>query len=595
MSAAPKPTSPSPEEEGAPRAVLYLRVSTKEQAQGGTGTEGFSIPTQRLVARQKAESLSAVVVQEFVDAGESARSADRPGLQAMLDYIKTERVDFVIVHKIDRLARNRVDDLQITLAFDAAGARLVSCSEDIDNRTPSGKLTHGVMALIAEWYSSNLSSEVKTKTLEKVRQGGTPFKAPIGYRNVRVVERGRETRTVEVDVERAPLVQWAFEAYGSGNWSIRALTAALEDLGLTTTGSKHYAEKPLPISTVNRILRNHYYIGTVHWQGVDYPGSHPKLISRELFDKVQQTLEARSVAGERDRLHNHYLKGSIWCGQCGSRLIVSHAKNRHGTVYPYFLCIGRHQKRTDCTQRSMPVALVEAHVADHWRTIELRKSEIDALRGDLDEALASARSTLDRDMRRARRERQRLSEEQAKLLRAYYDDALPLELMKQEQARLERALQQADQRIETGAAAVDEVSANLGRCLDLMSDCHATYASAADSVRRHMNQAIFRKLYIDEEGIVRHELEEPFATLHDPQLRDTADLGEPTAEQPQWLTNGSWWQGSNDEIEHAGRTQFVRMIDGTCIRRADKGLNRTGLNESYVVPPAGLEPALGRV
>ena len=62
--------------------------------------------------------------------------------------------------------------------------QLVSCSEHIDS-SPAGKLTHGLMALIAEWYSSNLSQEVKTKTMEKVRQGGTVNKVPIGYLNVR--------------------------------------------------------------------------------------------------------------------------------------------------------------------------------------------------------------------------------------------------------------------------------------------------------------------------------------------------------------------------------------------------------------------------
>src|SRR5271165_1492135 len=67
-------------------AVCYLRVSTKEQAEMGGHAEGFSIPAQRLAANRQAESLEAVIVEEFVDAGESARSADRPELQRMLAY-----------------------------------------------------------------------------------------------------------------------------------------------------------------------------------------------------------------------------------------------------------------------------------------------------------------------------------------------------------------------------------------------------------------------------------------------------------------------------------------------------------------------------
>src|SRR5215217_3377570 len=93
-----------------PTAVLYLRVSTKEQAQRGGEAEGFSIPAQRDACVRKAEGLGARVVEEFIDAGESARSADRPELQRLLAYVAAEAVEFVIVHKVDRLARNRYDD-----------------------------------------------------------------------------------------------------------------------------------------------------------------------------------------------------------------------------------------------------------------------------------------------------------------------------------------------------------------------------------------------------------------------------------------------------------------------------------------------------
>lgn len=96
--------------EGRVTAVTYQRVSTKEQATTGGRDEGFSIPAQREANRRKAESLGAQVVAEFVDAGESARSAKRPGLQQLLDYIATHQVTYCIVHKVDRLARNRLDE-----------------------------------------------------------------------------------------------------------------------------------------------------------------------------------------------------------------------------------------------------------------------------------------------------------------------------------------------------------------------------------------------------------------------------------------------------------------------------------------------------
>nr|WP_223149125.1 recombinase family protein [Changpingibacter yushuensis] len=154
-------------------AVTYQRVSTKEQAAKGGRDEGFSIPAQREANSRKAEALGARVVAEFVDAGESARSADRPDLKRMLDYITSHQVTYCIVHKVDRLARNRLDDVHIHQALLAAGVTLVSATENIDE-TPSGMLLHGIMSSIAEFYSKNLATEVTKGLAQKIATGGTP-------------------------------------------------------------------------------------------------------------------------------------------------------------------------------------------------------------------------------------------------------------------------------------------------------------------------------------------------------------------------------------------------------------------------------------
>ena len=147
------------EEAPALTAVTYQRVSTKEQASKGGRDEGFSIPAQREANSRKAEALGARIVAEFVDAGESARSADRPDLKRMLDYIASHQVTYCIAHKVDRLARNRLDDVEIHRALLDAGVTLVSATENIDE-TPSGMLLHGIMSSIAEFYSKNLDTEV---------------------------------------------------------------------------------------------------------------------------------------------------------------------------------------------------------------------------------------------------------------------------------------------------------------------------------------------------------------------------------------------------------------------------------------------------
>ena len=137
-------------------ALLYLRVSTSRQAHKGGEAEGYSIPAQRSACTAKAAALGAVVEGEFVDAGASARSADRDGLQALLARLSDKTlppVSYVIVHKLDRLARDRADDVALLLAIRSAGAQLVSVSEQIDE-TPSGMLLHGIMAPTAAFHRS---------------------------------------------------------------------------------------------------------------------------------------------------------------------------------------------------------------------------------------------------------------------------------------------------------------------------------------------------------------------------------------------------------------------------------------------------------
>ncbi len=309
-------------ENGTARAVLYLRVSTREQAQRDGDPEGYSIPAQREACKRKAIALGAAVVEEFADRGESARSSQRPQLQALLTYVRDNPVEYVIVHKVDRLARNRADDVEITLAIRAAGATLISCSENIDE-TPSGLLLHGIMSSIAEFYSRNLANEVIKGSVQKAKSGGTVGKAPLGYLNVRRLENGREVRTVELDPIRAPLIKWAFENYATGSWSLNRLLAELTRRGLESTSSARTSTQPLQRSHLHKLLRHPYYKGIVRYRGVEYPGRHEPLVTPETWQRVQNILSAHNQSGEKQRVHHHYLKGSVrrprFTGHCGGQ------------------------------------------------------------------------------------------------------------------------------------------------------------------------------------------------------------------------------------------------------------------------------------
>ncbi len=503
-------------------AVSYLRVSTKEQAERGGRDEGFSIPAQREATMRKARDLDAVVVEEFVDAGESARKADRPELLRMIEYVKQNRVAYCIVHKIDRLARNRADDVTIHLALKQAGVMLVSATENIDE-TPSGMLVHGIMSTIAEFYSRNLANEVSKGMTQKAKAGGTNGKAPLGYLNVtKRDELGREMRVVEPDPDRARLVTWAFEAYATGNYSTITLREELIDRGLTTTPTPKRPAREPALSTIHRMLTNPYYKGQVSFRGASYDGLHEPLVATEVWYRVQAVLDAHQVSGEKTQAHDHYLKGTVYCGECGSRLILSNARSRQGVIYPYFICAGRHSKRTNCQRKAMFVPDVEAAVEDYYQHIQIPPHIVEALRQLIGAEFDRLHETSRRERGTYLVERQDLNDRRTKLLHAHLEGAVPLDLMKQEQDKIARRMVFLDAQIDASDIEYDQAKAHLDDCLKLAGDCHTLYTSIDDSLRRIANQAFFDKLYVQDDDHIDAQPGEPFTILFDPDVQQLA-------------------------------------------------------------------------
>jgi site-specific DNA recombinase len=563
-------------------AVIYLRVSSKEQAQKGGETEGYSIPAQREGCKRKAVSLDAVVVEEFVERGESAKTADRPELQRMLTYVAEHRIKYVIVHKVDRLARNRADDVAINMAIRQAGAELVSVSENID-QTPSGLLLHGIMSSIAEFYSRNLANEVMKGTMQKAKNGGTPGRAPTGYLNVRCMVEGREARTIEIDPVRGPLMRWAFETYATGEWTIRRLLAELTARGLTTAPGRQKSGRPLGVSHLHTLLRNPYYMGMVRYRGAVYAGRHEPLVTPEIWHEVQKVLAAKYLTGEKDREHPHYLKGSIYCGQCGARLIVNHAKGNGGT-YPYFVCGGRQRDPSSCKQRAVRIELVEAAIIAYYGTVQLPADEVERLRTFLGQELDTLRSESERERGVQERRLRKFQGEREKLLQAHYADAIPLELLKSEQDRLTTAIAGAEGRLAAIAADFKTAETNLHRALARAGDCQGAYREAKDRMRRQFNLAFFKRLIISDEGTVSGELAEPWDVILGDELRRAVAVREA--------------ESLSDAIEQAERNKKRHprepelALVGATDAAPDEG---DGWSPNILVRPSGLEPPRGKL
>ena len=517
------------------RAVSYLRVSTREQAQRGGAAEGFSIPAQREANKKKAMALGALIVKEFVDRGESARSANRPELQKMLHYLQDAGdIDYVIVHKLDRLARNRADDVDINRILDQTGTRLISTTENID-QTPGGILLHGIMSSIAEFYSRNLASEVVKGLSQKARAGGTIGRAPLGYLNKQGRDnQGREARWVDIDPVRGPLITQAFTEYATDRWTLSTLTSHLTAQGLTTLPTPNRPSHPLGHNKLLAILRNPYYRGIVTYQGVQYPGKHQPLIDDATWNRVQTVLNQHRH-GERQRIHNHHLKTTIRCGQCGGRLIIHNAKARNGQIYPYFVCSYRQRHRDQCSFKAVLIDEVDIAIADLYHHIHITPEDRQAiekyLRLELDHIYARQHTHTQQLTTQARK----LKTQQAKLLEAHYADAIPLDLLKTEQARLTRELDQITRELATLTADRERVEQHLGEALALLEHCHHLYThpNTPPSLKKLLNTIFFTEILINPDdntptGTPQRPIHPtprpPFDQLTNPTLRHHAGI-----------------------------------------------------------------------
>lgn len=496
------------------RAVSYVRVSTLDQARRGSEPEELSIPAQREANRRRALEMGALVVAEFVERGRSGRSIERPELQRMLEHIQDRPVDFVIVHKIDRLARNRADDAAITRTIQNAGAYLVSTTEAIST-TPSGRLLHGIMASIAEFYSQNLAAEVMKGMRQKAIQGGTPGRAPLGYLNECRFDGGREVRAITIDPERAEHVVWAFHAYATGEWSVTRLAAELEARGLTTRPGPNTPAGPLTVNGLHRLLRRPYYKGVIVHNGVEHPGRHDPLIDPVTWATVQDILTSRRN-GERSRQHDHYLKGTVFCIECGRRLLVQHTRTGRGHYYENYVC---HRRReATCQQRKvLPIADVEQRVEDLYRTIELNPGQRERVEQIVLAKLHRRQAVNDQRLEVIAVETETVEANQAKLPEAYYADAIDREVFRTHQRRLnteETNLVREKARLESENA---EIRQRVCDALDLLQDVHATYLNAPVTVRKQLNQAIFAGTFLGPEpGQIRAELNDPFTSITQP-------------------------------------------------------------------------------
>lgn len=478
-------------------AALYVRVSSTGQLGRDGDEDGYSIPAQVKACEAEAASRGARVIKAYVERAESAKSDDRPVLQQMLKELPTLGVKYLIVHKVDRLARNRLDDATLYQRLVGMGIKLVSASENIDE-TPAGGLMHGMLATFAEYYSNNLATEIMKGLRRKHEQGGTPHKPPIGYLSKRELIGGQDIRSVIVDEERAPLVRRAFSLYATGEWTLHKLAAYLEAEGLRSRGTRRYPERPLSNSRIHALLHNPYYMGVVVWNGQRYPGKHEPLVDQDTFDRVQMLLAGARVGGERPQKHEHYLRGSVFCDECLGRLLYGRHRGRSGRHYEYFCCNNRAvRRRGQCSSGHFSVEVTEEHIIEQvWATVFIPPEVQQQIREELRHELAERTGVIEREAERHERTLAQIEAKQEKLIQLYYQDLVAEKVFQAEQDKLKAERRAADHLRTTAAAQLGDIEQSLELALSRVDRSQEVYQDGTALERRVMNIAIFERIEV---------------------------------------------------------------------------------------------------
>jgi site-specific DNA recombinase len=524
------------------RAFAYLRVSSDGQVNTGYSRDGLSIDSQRAEAERKAAQLDAEIVRVFLDPGKSAfvDLHKRTDFLEMLEELKrcneyeATRVDYVIIWASDRWARNTIEHFQAHDMVKATGARLVSITEPmIGEDTPESFYFEGMKAVQNQYDSMRTGRAVKGGLYRKAMAGGSYGGRRMGYiRTIEQLPDGRQIGGIAPDPERHAFVTCAFKLYDSGEYSIPQLCHELYHLGLRSVPDKRYPSGKVGTSAMQRLLRNPYYAGLiVYKRGTKdeqvVEGRHPALIDRDTFDRVQARLDEKRMAGEFPRVRQHYLRGSVFCGDCGQRLTYGVSTGKNGRGYPYFFCSAR-VNGTKCAQRTnMRPELIEQAIERYYRErpIQLNAQQVQRRTEAIEALVAISQQTVVQVQQAKAELIAKLQVQQVRLIRLHAEegDDISGDAFRDERLRMQTEIRAAEKSLAETEQRLQLDADMLRMALELAEDVAEVYTNAGEQTKRGYNQAFFSKLYVtpewgDGQGkmvvqITRAELTEPYAAL----------------------------------------------------------------------------------
>jgi site-specific DNA recombinase len=327
--------------------IIYCRVSSKEQI------EGTSLESQEAACREYARAHGIQVLRVFVEQGESAKFADRTQLLELIDYCRTGKgsVEVLLVWKIDRFARNVTDHYSVKSTLVKFGVRIVSVTEPIDGK-PEGKLMETILAGFAQFDNDIRAMRTVQGMRRKIQEGIFPWGPPYGYLSS-TVRGDKKTAPDKADPRVFPILQRAWRELATGAYTQAEIGRLMASWNLTSPRGRSFSPQ-----TIYQLFTNSFYAGILvdPWSGEEYPGSHPAMVSRDVFVKVQQVIAGRSRSMVHQKRNPEFpLRGLIRCHSCKHYLTACFARGR-SQRYSYYYC-----RKKSCPARGKNYAGEEIH------------------------------------------------------------------------------------------------------------------------------------------------------------------------------------------------------------------------------------------
>ncbi len=326
------------------KAVIYARYSCDNQREE-------SIEGQLRECREFAERKGFKLVGTYIDRAMSAKTDNRPEFQRMVAESSKGLFDAVIVWKLDRFARNRYDSAHYKAILRKNGVKVISATEVISEGA-EGIILESVLEGYAEYYSAELSEKVirgMTENALKCQYNGGA--GTVGY----IID---ENKHYQLDEMTAPFIKDAFEMYASGKMIKDVYTY------LNAKGVRSAQGKPMSKTSATALLKNVKYKGQYKYRDIVIDDGVPRIVSDELFQKVQERLEKNQQSRSRFKAKTEYfLSTKLFCGDCGSLMIGESGTSRNGTTYNYYKCTNA-KKKQGCHRKSVRKADIEEIVLD---------------------------------------------------------------------------------------------------------------------------------------------------------------------------------------------------------------------------------------